>query len=100
MLIYFQISMFCFSQFLHRFWTQFLGFRFKGIEANYLYLSQANCIWKIGHMDFYTIHIDMKSPKTNNTRAKPKIKWYGGMIKLITQHSYFDKKPNKWMVGV
>jgi hypothetical protein len=30
-----------------------------------------------------------------------KIKQNGGIINLVAEHSYFDKKkPNKWMVGV
>jgi len=35
----------------------------------------------------------MKPHETNNASAKPKkLKWYDYMNKLITQHSYFDKK--------
>jgi hypothetical protein len=29
-----------------------------------------------------------------------KKKWYKNMIKLVTQHSYFVKKPNKEMGGL
>jgi hypothetical protein len=32
--------------------------------------------------------------KTQSDNSKQK-KWYNGMIKSITQHSYFEKKPKK-----
>jgi hypothetical protein len=95
MLIYFQIFVFCFNQLFHKLWTPFWGFKFKWIETNYLDLSQTNFIFQIGHIKKkITIHIDMKPCERNNANAKPKKKW------LVAEHSYFDEKSNKWMIGV
>jgi hypothetical protein len=43
-----------------------------------------------------TFHCDMKPHDTKRqvTTQKNK-KWYRSMITLVTQHSYFEKKPNK-----
>ncbi len=41
----------------------------------------------------FIIHIDMKPRERNTTSAKPKKKnKNGGMINLVAEHSYFDKK--------
>jgi hypothetical protein len=70
--------------------------KFKGIEANYFYVYQTNFILKINHMNlFFTFHSDMKPHDTKSQVTTKKIKWYRGIIKSVTQHSYFDKKPNK-----
>jgi len=49
--------LFFFNQFLHNFSNQFFKnlilIRFKGIEANYLYVYQTNFIFKISHMIFF-----------------------------------------------
>jgi hypothetical protein len=45
---------------------------------------------------FFTFHSGMKARDTKRqvTTQKEK-KWYKNMIKSVTQHSYFEKKPNK-----
>jgi hypothetical protein len=40
----------------------------------------------------------MKPRDTKGKWQPKKIKWYKGMIKLVTQYSYFGKKPNKYWV--
>jgi len=68
--------------------------RFKGIETNYLNVYPKKFIFKISHMNFfYTFHSDTKRQVT--TQKNQMI--YKGMIKSFTQHSYFEKKPNKDM---
>ncbi len=56
--------MFYFNQFLHKFSNLFFKnlilIRFKGIEANYLYVYQTNFILKISHMIVFTFHSDMR----------------------------------------
>jgi hypothetical protein len=37
----------------------------------------------------------MKPHDTKMQVKTKKLKWYRDMIKSITQHSYFEKKPNK-----
>jgi hypothetical protein len=49
--------MFYFNQFLHNL-SNFILIRFKGIEANYLYVYQTNFIFKISHI-FFTFHSEI-----------------------------------------
>jgi hypothetical protein len=70
--------------------------RFKGIEANYLYVYQTNFILKISHMNCFLHFIVIWNLMIQKGKWQPKkIKWYKGMFKSITWHSYFEKKPIK-----
>jgi hypothetical protein len=90
---------FYFNQFLHKFSNLFFKnlilIRFKGIEANYLYVYQTNFILKISHMTVFTFHSDMRPGDIKRQVTTPKKKPIRDMIKSITQHSYFEKNPNK-----
>jgi hypothetical protein len=55
--------MFYFNEVLHNL-SNLILLRFKGIEANYLYVYQTNFILKISHMNFFTFHSDMKPHNT------------------------------------
>jgi hypothetical protein len=72
--------MFYFNQFLHNLSNQFFKnlilIRFKGIEANHLYVYQTNFILKIRDTNFiFTFHSDMKpcDTKSQVTTQKSKI---------------------------
>jgi hypothetical protein len=69
----------------------------KGIETNYLYVHQTNFILKINHMKFFLQFIVIWNLLIQKGKWQPKkIKMIRGMIiKSVTQHSYFEKKPNK-----
>jgi len=44
----------------------------------------------------FTFQSDIKPRDTKRDKWPPKnIKWYKGMIESVTQHSYFEKKPDK-----
>jgi hypothetical protein len=55
--IYIEIYVFYFNQFVHNlsnfFFKNLILIRFKGIEANYLYVYQTNFIKKIIHMNCF-----------------------------------------------
>jgi uncharacterized phage-like protein YoqJ len=53
---------------------------------NYLYVYQTNFTKKI-----VIWNLMIQEGKWQHK----KIKWYKDMIKLVTQHSYFEKKPNE-----
>jgi hypothetical protein len=67
----------------------------------FLHIFQISCK-KLIILVFFTFRSDMKPCDTKrqvttqkNKMNPKKIKWYRDMIKSVTQHSYFEKKPNK-----
>jgi hypothetical protein len=94
--------MFYYNQFLHNLSNQFflnlLLIRLKRIEANYLYVYQTNFILKISHINWFLHFIVIWNLVIQKGKWQPKkVKWYKGMIKSVTQHSYFEKKPITYM---
>jgi hypothetical protein len=92
--------MFYFEQFLHNLSNQFFKnlilIKIREIEANYLYVYQTNFILKISHMNWYLHFIGRWNLVIQKDKWQlKKIEWYRSMIKSITQHSYYEKKPNK-----
>ncbi len=91
--------MFYFNQFLHNLLNQnfknLILIWFKGIEANYLYVYFKNHL-KISYMNCFLHFIVIWNLVIQKGKLQPKkIKWHKYMIKLVTQHSYFEKKPKK-----
>jgi len=71
---------------------------FQKLKLNYLYVYKKEIILKISCMKFYYISQWYETLWYKKASDNPKkIKWYRDMIKSITQHSYFEKKPNKQM---
>jgi len=93
----FILKLMCFylNQFLNTL-SNLISIIFKRIEANYLYVYQTNFTLKINHMNCFLHFIVMWNLTIQKGKWQPKkTKWYKSTIKLVTQHSYFEKKLNK-----
>jgi hypothetical protein len=81
----------------HRLFKNLIWIRFKRIEVSCLYVYPTNFILKISHTIYFYISHWYESLRYKKASENPKkLKWYRGMIKSVTQHSYFEK-PNKQM---